>query len=106
LNDERIVKAIESQLAAKGLKKVEPGINPDLEVAYHAAVGEETQLNTMDTGGWGYEPGWGYGWDGGGMSTTTVHKILNRRGLPLSGPTPDRMQKPRLEQFYVTTRHS
>ncbi len=69
---DRIVKDIEAQLAAKGLQKVEPGANPDLVVAYHAAVTEDTQLNTMDTGAWG--PGWGRGY-GGGMSTTTVDKI-------------------------------
>jgi Domain of unknown function (DUF4136) len=76
LNDERITRAIEAQLAAKGLQKVESGGNPELVVAYHAAVGEEAQFNTMNTGGWGYGAGWGYGYGGGGMSTTTVTKIL------------------------------
>jgi Domain of unknown function (DUF4136) len=76
MNDERIVRAIEGQLAAKGLQKVESAANPDLVVVYHAAVGEEAQFNTMDTGGWGYGPGWRYGYGGGGMSTTTVTKIL------------------------------
>ncbi|MCI0387649.1 MAG: DUF4136 domain-containing protein [Acidobacteria bacterium] len=70
---ERVVRDIDAQLAAKGLQKVDASSNPDLVVAYHAAVSEETQLNTMDTGMWG--PGWGYGWGGGGMSTTTVSKI-------------------------------
>jgi hypothetical protein len=76
MNDERIVRAIEGQRAAKGLQNVESGANPDLVVAYHAAVGEEAQFDTMSTGGWGYGAGWGYGYGGGGMSTTTVHKIL------------------------------
>ncbi len=71
MNDERIVRAIEGQLAAKGLQKVDSGANPDLVVAYHVAVGEQAQLNTM-----GYGGGWRYGYGGGGMSTTTVTKIL------------------------------
>ncbi len=72
LMDQRIIQGIESQLAAKGLQKVDAQSNPDLVVRYHAATDVETQLNTMDTGAWG--PGWGrYG--GGGMSTTTVDKI-------------------------------
>ena len=83
-NDERIVRAIEGQLAAKGLQKVESGANPELVVAYHAAVSEEAQFNTKDTGDWGYGTGWRYGYGGGrvsattvgGMSTTRVTKIL------------------------------
>jgi hypothetical protein len=65
---QRITDGIDQQLATKGLKKVEPGGNPDLVVAYHAAVGHETELNTMGTGGWGWH--WG-----GGTQTTTVNKI-------------------------------
>lgn len=68
LMDQRIIDAIDAQLAAKGLQKVDPNNNPDLIVVYHAAVGVETQLNTMNTGGWGWRMG-------GGMSTTTVDKI-------------------------------
>ncbi len=81
-NDERIVRAIEGQLAAKGLQKVESVANPDLVVAYHAAVAEDTQFDTRDTGSWGYGSGWRYGYGRmstttvGGMSTTTVTKIL------------------------------
>jgi hypothetical protein len=68
LMGQRIVDGIDQQLAAKGLTKVESGANPDLVVVYHAAVGSETQLNTMSTGGWGVH--WG-----GGTSTTSVEKI-------------------------------
>lgn len=72
LMDQRIIDGIDKQLAAKGLQKVEASANPDLVVLYHAAVGTETQLNTMNTGGYG----WGYRWGGGmGNSTTTVEKI-------------------------------
>jgi Domain of unknown function (DUF4136) len=56
---------VEAQLAAKELQKVDSGSNPDLVATYHAAVGEETQFNTMNMGGWG----------GGGMSSTSVDKI-------------------------------
>jgi uncharacterized protein DUF4136 len=72
LMDQRIRDGVDKQLAAKGLQKVEASANPDLVVLYHAAVGSETQLTTMNTGGYG----WGYRWGGGmGTSTTTVDKI-------------------------------
>jgi hypothetical protein len=73
LMDQRITGGIEKHLAAKGMKKVDIGANPDLVVLYHGAVGTETQLNTTNTGGYG----WGYRRVGvGGMvSTTTVEKI-------------------------------
>lgn len=66
--DDQIVRAIDTQLAAKGLSKTED--NPDLYVAYQVAVNQEKQWNSYSTGGdtWG----WG-GWRGwGGMSTTTT----------------------------------
>lgn len=69
LMDQRIVAAIDKELAAKGLQKVDDVANADLAVLYHAAVSAQTQLNTMDMG-----PGWGWNW-GGGMSTTTVEQI-------------------------------
>jgi hypothetical protein len=71
LMDQRIVDGVDKQLAAKGMQKVEPGANPNAIVIYHGAVGTETQLNTMSTGGYG----WGGRWGGMGMSTTTVDKI-------------------------------
>ena len=66
--DDQIMRAIDSQLATKGLTKTEE--NPDLYVTYQAAVNQEKQWNSYSTGGdtWG----WG-GWRGwGGMSTTTT----------------------------------
>jgi hypothetical protein len=68
LFDQRIIDAVDKQLAAKGFQKVDLSANPDLIVLYHAAVGQQTELNTMNMGGWGWR--WG-----GGMSTTTVEKI-------------------------------
>jgi len=72
LMDQRITGGIDKQLVAKGIQKVDASANPDLIVLYHGAVGAETQLNTMNTGGYG----WGYRRVGAmGMSTTTVEKI-------------------------------
>jgi hypothetical protein len=66
--DDQIKRAIDAQLATKGLAKTED--NPDLYVTYQAAVSQERQWNSYSTGGgpWGWG-GWG-GW--GGMSTTTT----------------------------------
>jgi len=83
LADQRIVSAIEAELAKKGLTKAED--NPDLLVGYQAAISHETQLNTYSSSmggpGWGYGGAWGYGWGGGGMgsttSTTTTSTIRN-----------------------------
>ncbi len=66
----RIDNAITSTLTSKGWTAVTS--NPSIVVYPHVVLSEQTQLNTMNTGG-----GWGYrGWGGmGGMSTTTVQKI-------------------------------
>jgi Domain of unknown function (DUF4136) len=66
--DDQITRAIDAQLALKGLTKTED--NPELYVTYQAAVNQEKQWNSFSTGGdnWGWG-GWG-GW--GGMSTTTT----------------------------------
>jgi uncharacterized protein DUF4136 len=67
----RIKSAVDTQLQAKGLRKVDS--SPDLWVVEHVRLSEQTQINTYDSG-WGY--GWGWrGYGGGGMSTTTVQKI-------------------------------
>jgi len=47
----RIVKAIETQLAAKGLQ---PAAGGALKVDYHAVLADRTQITD-----WGYRPGWG-----------------------------------------------
>ena len=64
-----IQRAVDEQLAQKGLTKVEK--NADLLVAYHAAIREEKgiNLNGWGTGGgpWG---GWG-GWQGGTVTGQT-----------------------------------
>ena len=78
LIDDRIVAAIDTELAAKGFTKSEA--NPDVFVVYHVAFDKQQDISTFSSGyGGGYGGyGWGYGggWAGGGSSTTTVRDIL------------------------------
>lgn len=64
LTNQRIESAIEAQLSAKGLTRVQS--NADLTVVFHCAVTQQTQLDTTNLGGWGWGPGWGRGWGWGG----------------------------------------
>ena len=78
LIDDRIVNAIDTELAAKGLTKSD---KPDVFVVYHVAFDKQKDISTFSSGyGGGYGAyGWGYGgaWaGGGGSSTTTVRDIL------------------------------
>jgi hypothetical protein len=77
LIDDRIVAALEKELATKGLTKSEA--NPDVIVVYHVAFDKEKDISTYSSGyGGGYGP-YGYGWGGGWgstSSTTTVRDIL------------------------------
>lgn len=73
--DKQIKESIDSQLATKGLSKID-GDTADLYLGYQAGIGTEKQFTSFSSGmgpGWGYGPGWyGGGWyGGGGMSTTT-----------------------------------
>ena len=68
--DDRIVNAIDTELAAKGLKKSES--NPDVFVVYHVAFDKEKDISSFSSGyGGGYGP-YGWGW-GGGFGTTTTN---------------------------------
>jgi len=72
LVDKQIIAAVDKELAAKGLSKVD-GDNADLFIGYQAAVGQEKQFSSYSSD-WGYGGGWYRGgWYGGagGMSTTT-----------------------------------
>jgi hypothetical protein len=72
LMDGQIKAAMDSQLALKGLRRVE-GETADLFIGYQAAIAQEKQFTSYSSD-WGYGPGWGRaGWygGGGGMSTTT-----------------------------------
>jgi len=62
LIDQSIKRAIDEQLAQKGLTKVEA--NADLYVGYEGVIRLEKSVNLWGTGG---GPGWGWGLDGGGM---------------------------------------
>jgi hypothetical protein len=68
--DSQIKKAVDAQLATKGLTATNAD-TADLYIGYQVAVSTEKQYTSFDTG-WGYGPGYGGGWyGGGGMSTTT-----------------------------------
>src|ERR1035438_9861431 len=68
LIDQSIKRAVDEQLAQKGLTRVEK--DADLHVGYHAIVREEKGINLSafgDSGPWG----WGGGWGGVNSSTVT-----------------------------------
>jgi hypothetical protein len=70
--DKQIIAAVDSELATKGLSKVD-GDTADLYVGYQAGIGQEKEFTSYNTD-WGYGGGWYRGgWYGGagGMSTTT-----------------------------------
>ena len=83
LIDRDIKRAVDEQLAAKGLTRVEK--NADLYVAYHAVIHEERGINVSGFGngggpwgGWGGGPlgGWGSGTVTGQTSTIPVGMLL------------------------------
>jgi hypothetical protein len=71
LVDKRIVAAIESQLAAKGLVKNDTA--PDVFVLFHMAFDEEKDISSYSTGP--MYGGYGYGWGGGWGTTTTDVRV-------------------------------
>lgn len=52
LNHGRIVAAVNTQLALKGMRQVDADENPDLLVAYHATFDRDLQISGFSTG-WG-----------------------------------------------------
>jgi len=73
LDKRRILRAIESELLAKGFTKSE---NPDLLVSIFTKSQERVNVynNTWGLGGWGwggFGPGWGWGWNQPMVSTST-----------------------------------
>lgn len=76
LTEKQIKAAVDSELAQKGLTKVEDN-NADILLGYQAAVSTDKQFTSYNTG-WGYGPGWYRGgWYGptGGMTTGTTSTI-------------------------------
>jgi Domain of unknown function (DUF4136) len=72
LTSKRLMAAVDTELAAKGLTKTDSD-TADLYIGYQTAIGTEKQFTSYNTG-WGYGPGWGGGWyGGGGMSSTTTY---------------------------------
>ena len=71
--DRDIKRAVEEQLAQKGLSRVEKGA--DLMIGYHAVLHEEKgiNLNAWGTGGGPWGGGWGPwgGWNGGTVTGQT-----------------------------------
>ena len=71
LIDNRIVAAIEAQLAAKGLTKSDA--KPDITVIYHVAFDKKQDITAYSTGGGPYGYRWGGGW---GTTDVRVNEIL------------------------------
>lgn len=76
--DKQIKDAVDSQLATKGLSKVDAD-DADLYIGYQVGMSTEKQFTSFDSG-WGAGPGWYRGgWYGGGMggmatgSTSTIY---------------------------------
>lgn len=74
--DRQVKAVVDAELATKGLTRSDSD-TADLYVGYQAAVGQEKEYTSFDSG-WGYGPGYGHGWygGGGGMSsgqTSTIH---------------------------------
>jgi hypothetical protein len=75
LLDRQLKAAVDTELAKKGLTKSNTD-SADLMIGYQAAVGQEKEYTSFDSG-YGYGPGWGGGWYGGagGMTTGTTSTI-------------------------------
>jgi hypothetical protein len=69
LLDQDIKRAVDAQLAGKGLRRVDS--DGDLVVGYQAGISQEKEFDSIGAGGWG---GWGgpFGWGNGRVTTSTV----------------------------------
>jgi Domain of unknown function (DUF4136) len=71
LVDRQVKEAIDAELSKKGLTKSEAD-SADLYIGYQAAVSQEKEFTSFNSG-WGAGPGWyGGGWYGAGGSTITT----------------------------------
>jgi len=68
LNRNRLLKAVENELAAKGFTKSDS--NPDVMIDLKLKGEQKQTATATNTGGYGY--GYRYGWSGG-FSTTTIN---------------------------------
>jgi hypothetical protein len=70
LNHKRIMRAVDAQLASRGVAKSESAANADVLVAYHATFDKNLQIN-------GFSSGWGgYRFAGHRTGTATVEEIV------------------------------
>src|ERR1039457_1471634 len=69
LLDRDIKRAVDAQLAGKGLRRVESG--GDLVVGYQAGVSQEKEFDSIGAGGWGGQFGWG-NWGNTRITTSTI----------------------------------
>ena len=76
LMDQRVVSAIESELASKGIQKVDS--NPSMYVVYHASTKQDQSFVT-DSFGYGMGAGWRRG-GVGGMGTSTTREVTHQKG--------------------------
>ena len=70
LNHQRVVNAIDSQLARKGFGKVDPSGHPDVFVTYHVSFEKDVEFNGSSTG---FGP---YGLGGNRRGTIRAQEIL------------------------------
>jgi uncharacterized protein DUF4136 len=70
LNHARIVRAVDAQLVAEGLTRVEPGARPEVLVAYHASFERNVEIQ-------GFSHGWGpFGLGGDRIGSARVQPVL------------------------------
>jgi hypothetical protein len=70
LNHARVVRAVESRLATKGLTRVGPSADPDVHVAYHANFEKNLEI-------FGSTHGWGpFGLGGDRLGSARVQAVL------------------------------
>ena len=69
LLDRDIKRAVDGQLAAKGLRRVDSG--GDLLVGYRASISQEKQFDSMGAGGPFWDGGWGR-WGNSRVTTSTI----------------------------------
>ena len=70
LNHARVVRAVDAQLASRGLTRVEPGARPDVHVAYHASFETNVEIR-------GFSHGWGpFGMGGDRAGSARIEPVL------------------------------
>jgi hypothetical protein len=71
LTAKQITAAFDAELATKGFTKTDSD-TADLYIGYQTAIGTEKQYTSYSSD-WGYGGGWGRGWYGGGMGSSTTY---------------------------------